>query len=330
MPNYAPFPASRPRRLRGTQWVRDMVEENQLSARDFIWPIFLCEGENKREPIAAMPGVERLSLDLACEAAAKARDAGIPCIALFPNTPEAKKTTSCEEAFNPENLVNQATRLIKSQVPDIGIMLDVALDPYNADGHDGFLRDGVILNDETLIALEKQALVQAEAGADILGPSDMMDGRVHVIRSALESHEYRDTMILAYSAKFASGFYGPFRDAVGASSLLKGDKKSYQLNPANCQEAISMIERDLAEGADMVMVKPGMPYLDIVRAAKERVDAPIFAYQVSGEYAMITAAAQNGWIDREKAIFESLLAFKRAGCSGVLSYFALEVAETLL
>ncbi|MEM7242126.1 MAG: porphobilinogen synthase [Pseudomonadota bacterium] len=325
----APFPLSRPRRLRRTAWMRDLLAESYLSAADFIWPIFICEGENTREAIPSMPGVERVSVDLAPETAARARDAGIPLIALFPSTPEALKTTDCAEAFNPENLANRATRAVKAQVPDIGIMLDVALDPYNSDGHDGLVRDGVVLNDETLLALEKQALAHAEAGADILGPSDMMDGRIAVIRQALENNEFSDVAIMAYSAKFASSFYGPFRDAVGASGALKGDKKTYQLNPANADEALRMIERDISEGADMVMVKPGLPYLDICRSAHDQINAPLFAYQVSGEFAMIEAASANGWIDRDQAIFESLLGFKRAGCDGILTYFALEVAENL-
>ena len=329
MTERAPFPLARPRRLRRTAWMRDMLAQSQLTAADLIWPIFVCEGENKREKIASMPGVERVSVDLVPETAQRARDAGIPVVALFPSTPESAKTPDCEEAFNPDNLANKATRALKAQVPDIGVMLDVALDPYNADGHDGLLRNGVVLNDETLLVLEKQALAHAEAGADILGPSDMMDGRIAVIRQALENNEFSDLAIMAYSAKFASGFYGPFRDAVGATGALKGDKKTYQLNPANADEAVRMIERDIAEGADMVMVKPGMPYLDICRAAHDQINAPLFAYQVSGEFAMIEAASANGWIDRNTAIMESLLAFKRAGCDGILTYFALEVAEQL-
>ena len=323
------FPLSRPRRLRQSQWVRDLVQENRLDVSDLIWPIFICEGTKTREEISSMPGVARLSVDLAVEMAKKARDMGITTLALFPSTPSEKKTPNCDEAINPDNLVCQATRAIKSAVPDIGIMLDVALDPYNSDGQDGLLRDGVVLNDESVDMLVKQTLVQAEAGADILGPSDMMDGRVGRMRNALEDAGYKDKLILSYSAKYASGFYGPFRDAVGASGMLKGDKKTYQLNPANRKEAIAMIGRDLSEGADMVMVKPGMPYLDICRDAAENFDAPVFAYQVSGEFAMIEAASQNGWIDRQSAILESLMAFKRAGCTGVLTYFAADVAEWL-
>lgn len=327
--NSAPFPLSRPRRLRQSDWMRRLVSENILSADDFIWPIFITEGTNVKDPIPSMPGVYRYSIDLAVEAVNNAANLGIPTIALFPYTPENLKTSDCVEAFNPDNLVNTATRAIKAAVPDIGIMLDVALDPYNSDGHDGIVRDGEIINDETLFALEKQALVQAEAGADILGPSDMMDGRIGHIRQALEAHEYQNVAIMAYSAKYASAFYGPFRDAVGASGALKGDKKTYQLDPANSNEALQMIVRDLKEGADMVMVKPGMPYLDICQRVKSEIGAPCFAYQVSGEFAMIEAASANGWIDREKAIAEALIAFKRAGCAGILTYHAVEMAEIL-
>ena len=326
---YAPYPLARPRRLRRTAWMRDIVRENGLSQSDFIWPIFVRDGENVREQIPSMPGVERRSIDEAVKDAERAYKAGIPVIALFPYTNPEHKTEDCAEAWNPDNLVNQATRAIKAAVPDIGIMLDVALDPYNAMGHDGIVRDGIILNDETLIALEKQSLAHAEAGADILGPSDMMDGRIGVMRSALEANEFTDVAILSYAAKYASAFYGPFRDAVGADSALKGDKKTYQIDPANSAEGLLMVERDLKEGADMVMVKPGMPYLDMCQAVSSTVSAPVFAYQVSGEFAMIEAAAANGWIDREKVILEALLAFKRAGCRGILTYHALEVAEKI-
>ena len=326
---YAPFPLSRPRRMRQASWIRNLVEEVQLSPSDFIWPIFIRDGENIEEPIATMPGVSRLSIDRAVVAAGRAAEAGIPMIALFPYTDPSKKTETCEEAWNPDNLVNQATRAIKSAVPEIGVMLDVALDPYNSLGHDGIVVNDMILNDETLVALEKQALVQAESGADVLGPSDMMDGRIGVIRAALEGHEWKHVMIMSYAAKFASAFYGPFRDAVGADGALKGDKKTYQINPANREEAVLMVERDLKEGADMVMVKPGLPYLDICRDVKNRCQVPVFAYQVSGEYAMIEAAAAAGMLDREKVIAEALLSFKRAGCSGILTYHALEMAEAL-
>ena len=276
-----------------------------------------------------MPGVVRRSVDRVVEAAREAADLGIPAICLFPYTDPAKKTRDCAEAWNPENLSNRATRAIKAAVPGIAVMTDVALDPYNSDGHDGFWRDGVILNDETVEALVKQALSQAEAGADIIGPSDMMDGRIGAIRQALEGAGHTNVMLLSYAAKYASAFYGPFRDAVGASGALKGDKKTYQMDPANSDEAIRLVERDLREGADMVMVKPGMPYLDICRRVKDTFGAPTYAYQVSGEYAMIQAAAQNGWIDGERAMMESLMCFRRAGCDGILTYFAPAVARKL-
>lgn len=325
----APFPMSRPRRLRQSDWIRRMVSETIISPDDFIYPMFICEGEKVTDPIPSMPGVNRLSIDMAIEMANHAANVGIPAIALFPYTNKKNKNKECTEAFNPENLVNRATRAIRAAVPDIGIMLDVALDPYNSDGHDGILRNGEIINDETLMVLEKQAIVQAESGANILGPSDMMDGRIGIIRSALEANDFQNVAIMAYSAKFSSAYYGPFRDAVGAAGALKGDKKTYQLDPANSNEAIRMIHRDLNEGADMVMVKPGMPYLDICQRITKEINAPCFAYQVSGEYAMIEAAAQNGWIERDKVIFESLLSFKRAGCAGILTYHAVKMAELL-
>ena len=328
-PTQAPYPTTRFRRLRRTPALRALVQEHVLSAGDLIWPVFLCDGTGQRQPVASMPGVERLSLDLVVEAAAEARDLGIPAICLFPYTDPALKTADCREAWNPENLTNRAIRAIKAEVPEIAVMTDVALDPYNAHGHDGLVLDGVILNDETVAALVQMALAQAEAGADILGPSDMMDGRIGAMRAALEAAGHKDVAILSYAAKYASAFYGPFRDAVGATGALKGDKKTYQMNPANSDEAIRLVARDLAEGADMVMVKPGMPYLDICHRVKEAFGAPTFAYQVSGEYAMIQAAAQNGWIDGEKAMVESLLAFKRAGCDGILTYFAPAVARLL-
>ncbi len=328
-PTQASFPHTRFRRLRRTPALRALTQERVLSAGDLIWPVFLCDGANQRQPIASMPGVERLSQDLLVEAAAQAHELGIPAICLFPYTDPSLKTATCEEAWNPENLTNRAIRAIKAQVPDIAVMTDVALDPYNAHGHDGLVVDGIILNDETVVALVKMALAQADAGADILGPSDMMDGRIGAMRVALEGAGHKDVAILSYAAKYASAFYGPFRDAVGASSALKGDKKTYQMNPANSDEAIRLVARDLAEGADMVMVKPGMPYLDICLRVKQAFGAPTFAYQVSGEYAMIQAAAQNGWIDGEKAMLESLMAFKRAGCDGILTYFAPAVAKLL-
>jgi porphobilinogen synthase len=329
LPASAPYPLARFRRARRTAALRDLTQEVRLSTKDLIWPVFVRDGTNLREPIASMPGVERLSVDLVVEAAAQAADLGIPAICLFPYTDPAKKTADCREAWNPENLANRAIRAIKAQVPDIAVMTDVALDPYNAHGHDGLVVDGVILNDETVEALVKMALAQAASGADILGPSDMMDGRILAMRQALEGAGHKDVAILSYAAKYASAFYGPFRDAVGATGALKGDKKTYQMNPANRDEALRLVARDLAEGADMVMVKPGMPYLDICTAVKQTFGAPTFAYQVSGEYAMIRGAALNGWIDGEKAMLESLLCFKRAGCDGILTYFAPEVARIL-
>ena len=329
LPASAPYPLARFRRARRTAALRDLTQEVRLSTKDLIWPVFVRDGTNLREPVASMPGVERLSVDLVVEAAATAADLGIPAICLFPYTDPARKTADCREAWNPENLANRAIRAIKAQVPDIAVMTDVALDPYNAHGHDGLVVDGVILNDETVEALVKMALAQAESGADILGPSDMMDGRILAMRQALESAGHKDVAILSYAAKYASAFYGPFRDAVGATGALKGDKKTYQMNPANSDEAIRLVARDLAEGADMVMVKPGMPYLDIVRRVKEEFRVPTFAYQVSGEYAMLKAAAQNGWLDHDAVVLESLLAFKRAGADGVLTYFALDAARLL-
>ncbi|MGA1234850.1 MAG: porphobilinogen synthase [Lutimaribacter sp.] len=328
-PTQAAFPATRLRRTRQSAAVRALVQENSLSVGDLIWPVFLRDGKDVVEPVPSMPGVNRLSVDRVVQAAREAHALGIPAICLFPYTDPSKKTADCAEAWNPDNLSNTATRAIKDAVPDIAIMTDVALDPYNSMGHDGFVVDGKIINDETVEALVKQALSQARAGADIIGPSDMMDGRIGAMRSALESEGFKDVMLLSYAAKYASAFYGPFRDAVGASGALKGDKTTYQMNPANSDEALRLVERDLAEGADMVMVKPGMPYLDICRRVKDAFGAPTFAYQVSGEYAMIAGAAQNGWIDGDKAMMESLMCFKRAGCDGVLSYFAPQVARLL-
>ncbi len=328
-PIVAPFPAARPRRTRASGALRALVRETALSPSDLIWPIFLMAGTDSETPIPSMPGVTRRTVDRAVAAAREARGLGIPALCLFPYTALEHRTEDCAEAWNPDSLSNRAIRAIKEAVPEVAIMTDIALDPYNINGHDGFVEDGRIVNDRTVEALVRMALAQAAAGADILGPSDMMDGRVGAIRSALESEGYQDVAILSYSAKFASGFYGPFRDAVGASGALKGDKASYQLDPANADEAMRMIARDLAEGADMVMVKPGMPYLDICRRAKAEFGAPTFAYQVSGEYAMLTAAAQNGWLDGDKVMLESLICFKRAGCDGVLSYFAPRAARLL-
>ncbi|MDT8344918.1 MAG: porphobilinogen synthase [Thermohalobaculum sp.] len=325
----APFPAARPRRLRQAPWIRAMVAENVLSPTDFIWPCFVIEGEDRAEPIASMPGVERLTIDRLVARAAEARDLGIPAIAIFPYTDPARKTPGAEEAWNPDNLVCRATRAVKHAVPGLGVMLDVALDPYNSDGHDGIVRGGEIVNDETLLALERQTLAQAEAGADILGPSDMMDGRVGVMRRALEEHEFQNVTIMTYAAKYASAFYGPFRDAVGSGGALKGDKKTYQMDPANTEEALREVAIDLAEGADMVMVKPGMPYLDICQRVAAEFKVPTFAYQVSGEYAMLKGAMLNGWLDPRVGMLESLMAFKRAGCAGVLSYFAMDAARAI-
>lgn len=329
MPPIAPFPLSRPRRMRRTPWIRDLVAEHRLTAKDLIWPIFVRDGNGVREPVASLPGVDRLSVDLAVQAAEEAAGLGIPCIALFPYTDAADKNPEATEAWNPENLVCRATRAIKAAVPEIGVLLDVALDPYNSDGHDGLVRGGVVQNDETLLALEKMALAQAEAGCDILGPSDMMDGRIGVIRHALEAHDYPDTLIMSYAAKYASCFYSPFRDAVGASGALKGDKKTYQMDPANTDEALREVAADLAEGADMVMVKPGLPYLDVCARVKSEFRVPTYAYQVSGEYALLAAAEANGWLNGDLAIMETLLAFKRAGCDGILTYHAPRAARLL-
>src|SRR6056297_2798313 len=328
-PTQAAFPATRLRRTRSTPAIRALVAENTLTPADLIWPVFVRDGDAVEEPVPSMPGVMRRSVDKVVEAAREAHDLGIPAICLFPYTGAANRTADCAEAWNPDNLSNRATRAIKDAVPDIVVMTDVALDPYSDTGHDGFVVDGEIVNDQTVEALVRQALSQAEAGVDIIGPSDMMDGRIGALRAALESAGHQNVLLLSYAAKYASAFYGPFRDAVGASGALEGDKKTYQMNPANSDEAIRLVERDLREGADMVMVKPGMPYLDICRRVKDSFGAPTFAYQVSGEYAMIQAAAQNGWIDGDRAMIESLMAFKRAGCDGVLSYFAPALARAL-
>lgn len=320
---------NRPRRLRRTPALRGLVQENRLSVDDLIWPIFLRDGVDMIEPVGSMPGVNRLSIDRAVDAAREAASLGIPAMCLFPYTDPGQRTDACEEAWNPDNLTNQAIRAIKDAVPHLAVMTDIALDPYNANGHDGIVRDGEIVNDETVAALTRMALAQADAGADILGPSDMMDGRIGAMRDALESAGHNDVTIMSYSAKYASAYYGPFRDAVGASGALKGDKKTYQMDPGNSDEALRMIARDLEEGADMVMVKPGQAYLDICYRVKTEFGVPTFAYQVSGEYAMIEAAAQNGWVDGERVMLESLMAFKRAGCDGVLTYFAPRVARIL-
>jgi porphobilinogen synthase len=321
--------AIRPRRNRRAEWARRLVREHVLTTDDLIWPLFLVEGTKVRAPVTSMPDVERLSVDEAVRAAARAAKLTIPCLALFPYTSPGKRDETGSEALNAENLVCQAIRAIKKEVPDIGVLCDVALDPYTSHGHDGLLRDGVILNDETVAVLVRQALVQAEAGCDIIAPSDMMDGRVGAIRQGLDAAGYHDVQIMAYAAKYASAFYGPFRDAVGSSTTLIGDKRTYQMDPANTDEALREVELDIAEGADMVMVKPGLPYLDVLARVKETFGMPTFAYQVSGEYAMITAAAGNGWLDGDKAMTESLIAFKRAGADGVLTYFAARIAEKL-
>ena len=328
-PIVAPFPAARLRRARQSPALRALVRENALSAGDLIWPLFVRAGEGVEEPVPSMPGVMRRSVDRIVEAARQAADLGVGAICIFPYTGLEERTEDCAGAWDPDNHANRAIRAVKAALPDLAVMTDVALDTYNINGHDGFVVDGQIVNDETVEALVRMALAQAEAGADIIGPSDMMDGRIGAIRSALEGAGHRNVMILSYAAKYASAFYGPFRDAVGASAALTGDKKTYQMDPANADEAMRLIARDLAEGADMVMVKPGMPYLDICRRAKDTFGAPTFAYQVSGEYAMTKAAAQAGWIDGERVMMESLIGFKRAGCDGVLTYFAPEAARLL-
>jgi porphobilinogen synthase len=323
------FPALRMRRLRRADWTRRLVAETTLSASDFIWPLFVVDGQKKREPVASMPGVDRLSVDLIAGAAEEAAKLGIPVVALFPYTDPALKTPDGREATNPTNLVCSAVREIKRAVPELGVLCDVALDPYTSHGHDGVLVDGYVANDETIDILTRQALVQAEAGCDIIAPSDMMDGRVGAIRTALEASGFKNTLIMAYAAKYASVFYGPFRDACGSAKALTGDKRTYQMDPANSDEAMREVALDLAEGADMVMVKPGMPYLDLVRRVKDTFQVPTFAYQVSGEYSMLMAAIERGWLDRDRAILESLIGFKRAGASGVLTYFARDAAKLL-
>ncbi len=325
--------AHRPRRNRKAEWARRLVKEHVLTTNDLIWPLFLVEGEKARVPVAAMPGVERLSVDEALREAERAVKLDIPAIAFFPYTEPHLKDEHGSEAFNESNLVCKACRAIKRAFPELGLVTDVALDPYTSHGHDGLVRDHgnelTILNDETVAALIRQSLNQARAGADVIAPSDMMDGRVGAIRAALDEEGFLDVQILAYAAKYASAFYGPFRDALGSAGALRGDKRTYQMDPANSDEALREVALDLDEGADMVMVKPGMPYLDVIRRVKDEFGAPTFAYQVSGEYSMIMAAASNGWIDGDKAMMESLIAFKRAGADGVLTYFAPRAAEKL-
>ena len=317
------------RRLRQSDWIRAMVRETELLPRDLIWPLFVIEGQNEKTQIKTMPGVERLSIDLMVEAARQARDAGIPALAIFPNTPDHLRSDSGAEAHNPDNLMCRALSSIKQAVPEIGLIADVALDEYSSDGQDGLVRDGEILNDETVAVMVKSALVQARAGADIIAPSDMMDGRVAAIRAALDAEGFERVQIMSYAAKYASCFYGPFREAVGSGSRLKGDKRTYQMDYANSDEAMREIEQDIAEGADSVMIKPGMPYLDIIRRARDAFNVPIYAYQVSGEYAMIEMAGAAGAINRDAAVLESLWAFKRAGANGILTYYALEMARKL-
>jgi porphobilinogen synthase len=317
------------RRMRKHPWARRLVAENRLSVDDLIWPIFLVDGESRREPISAMPGLFRLSADLAVREVERAARLGIPAVATFPYVELSLRDEAGSHILERDNVLNRATRLFKQAVPEIGVITDVALDPFTSHGHDGILRAGTIVNDETVAQIAAAAVLQAEAGADIIAPSDMMDGRVGAIRDALDAAGFADVAIMSYATKFASAFYGPYREAVGTAGLLKGDKKTYYIDPANSDEALRETAQDIAEGADMVMVKPGLPYLDIVRRLKDEFAMPTFAYQVSGEYAMIKAASANGWIDGERAMMETLLAFKRAGCDGILSYFAPEAAQVL-
>jgi porphobilinogen synthase len=321
--------AIRPRRNRKAEWARRLVRENVLTTDDLIWPLFVVDGQNKRTAVTSMPGVDRITVDQAVRDAERAAKLNIPCIALFPYTEPSLRDEQGSEALNPDNLVCQSVRAIKKEFPGLGVLCDVALDPFTSHGHDGLIEDGKILNDETVAVLVRQALVQAEAGCDVIAPSDMMDGRVGAIREALDDAGFMDVQIMSYAAKYASAFYGPFRDAIGSAKTLTGDKRTYQMDSANSDEALREVELDIAEGADMVMVKPGMPYLDIVRRVKDTFAMPTFVYQVSGEYAMIAAASGNGWIDGERAMMESLLAFKRAGADGILTYFAPKAAEKL-
>ena len=325
----AAFPANRPRRLRQADWIRRLVRETSLSPSDLIWSIVVHEGEEAEIPVASMPGAPRLSVKRAAEVALEAKALGIPAIAVFPHVDPKKKDERGTDALNPDNVVCRAVKAMKAAAPDVGIMCDVALDPFTSHGHDGLIENGRILNDQTVEALVAQGLVQARAGCDILAPSDMMDGRVGALRGALEAEGLSDIAIMAYAAKYASAFYGPYRDAIGSATVLTGDKKTYQMDPANTEEALREVALDIAEGADMVMVKPGMPYLDIVRRVVEAFNLPTFAFQVSGEYAMIQAAAANGWLDGDRAMLESLTAFKRAGCAGIITYFAPRAAKLL-
>jgi porphobilinogen synthase len=323
------FPSTRMRRNRHDLATRRLVAENTLSVDDLIWPIFIKDGDGAAEPVGSMPGVSRSSLGGLAKHVEEAARLGIPAVALFPATPLALKNAEASEALNPENLICNAARILKAEFPQIALIGDAALDPYTDHGHDGLIRDGYVANDETLEMLVRQSVNQAAAGIDIIAPSDMMDGRIAAIRAGLDGAGHIHTRLMSYAAKYASAFYGPFRDAIGSSSALKGDKKTYQMDPANAEEALHEVALDLGEGADMIMVKPGMPYLDIIRRVKDRFEVPVFAYQVSGEYAMIMAAVQNGWLDHDRAMLESLIAFKRAGCSGVLTYFAVNAAKEL-
>ena len=328
-PTSPTFPSTRMRRNRSADWLRRMVQENRLTADDLIWPIFVVEGSGTREAVLSMPGGERLSVDLLAEEVGKAQELGIPAVAVFPYTPEGLKTPDGSEALNPDNIVCRGVREIKKHVSNMGVLCDVALDPYNSDGHDGLVKDGEILNDETVEILCQQSVVQADAGCDVIAPSDMMDGRIGSIRKVLDDAGHQNVTIMAYAAKYASAFYGPFRDAVGSGGVLMGDKKTYQMDPGNGDEAIREVGLDIAEGADMVMVKPGLPYMDIIFRVKNEFGVPTFAYNVSGEYAMLRAAAQNGWLDYPAAMMEMLTGFKRAGADGILTYAARDAAKIL-
>ena len=328
-PTSPTFPSTRMRRNRSADWLRRMVQENRLTADDLIWPIFVVEGSGKREAVLSMPGVERLSVDLLAEEVGKAQELGIPAVAVFPYTPEGLKTPDGSEALNPDNIVCRGVREIKKHVSNMGVLCDVALDPSKSDGHDGLVKDGEILNDETVEILCQQSVVQADAGCDVIAPSDMMDGRIGSIRKVLDDAGHQNVTIMAYAAKYASAFYGPFRDAVGSGGVLMGDKKTYQMDPGNGDEAIREVGLDIAEGADMVMVKPGLPSMDIIYRVKNEFGVPTFAYNVSGEYAMLRAAAQNGWLDYPAAMMEMLTGFKRAGADGILTYAARDAAKIL-
>ena len=323
------FPTTRLRRNRADDFSRRLVSENNLTTDDLIWPLFVMDGDRKREPVPSMPGVDRLSIDQMIDAVGEAADLGIHAISIFPNIDPALKTSGAEEAFNPENLLCRAVRALKKSHPNVGVICDVALDPFSSDGHDGLLKDGIIQNDETIKALCKQSIVQAQAGCDIIAPSDMMDGRIGAIRNSLDENGYESVRILSYAAKYASAFYGPFRDAVGSGGVLNGKKKTYQMDPANADEALRETALDIAEGADMIMIKPGLPYLDVVNEIKKTFGVPTFVYQVSGEYAMLKAAIENGWLDNDKVILESLIAFKRAGADGIFTYLAPEAAKLI-